>query len=290
MKNKSTNKNKKGGGEEKPATTENSSDGTSNNSLVPANLGESSKEFFKQLLNLNKIILVFLLIGLLTFIRTIYLIIMQNVSDKKEADKVDMDEEESQKYYDLFNLKVIPHDKLGDYMTTGGVFHFIINIDQNNILWDDNHHHWKYLMVVSTDFDQEEKYTCWSQVVTQLPSIWIHPYRNDLLIVLSDVNQTTNSDDSEMKEANRWLIEDFPLGRFFYLALSISYQQLDVFIDGNLRLSVPLKFNPPVPNENVKGYLRDKPVEGIETTFQFTEGLADIKTIKSIAKTVQNKN
>ena len=218
----------------------------------------SENSIFGQIMKMNIIIIVFFLVGLITILRIIWTLLKKYTSD----DTVSSSKKDNDGFIKSPNANCLTNERLGNYLTEGGVFHMIIKVDKNNNLWE-HPHQWKYLMLISDDsFNPLSPPQCWSELKNQLPGVWIHPYRNDMIFVMSDMNS-----DSDSENKNTWMVEDFPLGRFFYLAIGISYQRLDIFIDGNLRLSAPLNFNPAAPDPTLQGFIRNKPeADGISST------------------------
>ena len=238
----------------------------------------SENGIFGQIIKMNIFIIVFFLVGVITILRIIWSLFKKYTSDDTASSKKENDSE----FVEVPNANCLTNDRLGNYLTEGGVFHMIIKVDKNNTLWE-YPHQWKYLMLISDDsFNPSSPPQCWSEIQNQLPGVWIHPYRNDMIFVMSDMN-------SDNENKNTWMVEDFPLGRFFYLAIGISYQRLDIFIDGNLRLSAPLNFNPAAPDPTLQGFIRNTPDEGISSTFQFTKGELDVKSVQNVAKSINNQ-
>ena len=73
------------------------------------------------------------------------------------------------------------------------------------------------------------------------------------------------------------------------MAVALSNRKLDIYMDGNLRLSVPLNLDAPDVN-SYQAFLRDKPSEGLDSTFNFTLGDVDISTVKRITSAVESRN
>ena len=171
----------------------------------------SENGIFGQLLKMNVFVILFFLVGVITIIRILWSLVKKYTSD----DTVSTAKKEDTGMIESPSANCLTNKRLGNYLTEGGVFHMIIKVDKNNNLWDDSHHHWKYLMLISDDsFNPLNSPKCWSEQKNQLPGVWIHPYKNDMIFVMSDMNS-----DSENK--NTWMVEDFPLGRFFYLTVAI---------------------------------------------------------------------
>ena len=245
----------------------------------------SSKGFLGEILKLHVAILALLLLGLYTIGKVIYTMVLDSKGkDEMEEDKCDGDDTDQNSFEGGTN-NIISTSLLENYLVGGGVFHFVMKIDKNTSLWNPDHHYWKYFMVVTEEdgFDPANQYLCWTEVQNQYPGLWIHPYRNDFLLVMSDPEE--NSDENK-----KWLIEDFPIGRYFYLAIVLSYQKLDIFIDGALRISTSFNGNPPTTLNNLKGFIRDKPGEQIASTFKFTRGDISVKTIQDVAQSTMRRN
>tara|TARA_B100001250_G_C19789634_1_gene785825 strand:- start:216 stop:1175 length:960 start_codon:yes stop_codon:yes gene_type:complete len=260
---------------------------------------KTTQGIFNQLLSLNYFLLIFVLIGVVSVVQLIYAIYKKLSGDKKAIDMTEQDKEDT---ISRFGSNVISSDQFNNFGTDGGVFHFIINVNNNNTLWEPDNQYWKYLMIMTDSYDSPEELAdedprCWSETSNQYPGIWIHPYRNDLLVVVNQSNQNSITNDggisgddaANLDVSNRWLIENFPLGKYFYMAVALSNRKLDIYMDGNLRLSVPLNLDAPDVN-SYQAFLRDKPSEGLDSTFNFTLGDVDISTVKRITSAVESRN
>ena len=119
-------------------------------SLLPLGdkMGEGLKTtqgIFNQLLSLNYFLLIFVLIGVVSVVQLIYAIYKKLSGDKKA---IDMTEQDKADTISRFGSNVISSDQFNNFGTDGGVFHFIINVNNNNTLWESDNQYWKYLMII----------------------------------------------------------------------------------------------------------------------------------------------